>query len=355
MKYLHLLFLAIFTLLTACGDEVDCCVLPPASTGFFVINEGGFGNGNSSLSFYDEETGITYNNAFATANGRNLGDQSQSMSLHNGLGYIVVQNSGKVEVINSETFKSVATISDGIESPRYFIGIDNTKGYLSDWGLDGLSGTVKVIDLESQIVTKTIPVGKGANRMLLSGSFVYVTNSGGFGRDNTLVIIDTNTDQVTGTIETGDNPNSIVQDGAGNIWVLCAGYLAFNPDFSIDEGSSTQGSLVRIENNRVTQKIDIPGFTYSTADNLHLSNDQLLYFTFDDQVWSMNTLEDSMPEEPFLKTSLYGLNIDQESGNVMGCETPDFSSAGHVITYDREGNEIQRITVGIAPNSVIFK
>src|SRR5690242_14997007 len=90
----------------------------PGAEGYFVVNEGGFGNSNTSISFYDRSANTMTNDVFAKKNGRPLGDQTQSLTVLDGKAYIVVQHSGKIEVINADDFSSVNTISDGLESPR---------------------------------------------------------------------------------------------------------------------------------------------------------------------------------------------------------------------------------------------
>ena len=51
----------------------------------FIVNEGGFGNGNSSLSVYEPESGVVHNNIFRRANGVPLGDVAQSMTGQQGI------------------------------------------------------------------------------------------------------------------------------------------------------------------------------------------------------------------------------------------------------------------------------
>lgn len=356
LRYVTALVLIFSVGLQSCDN--DPVIVPIGADGFFIINEGAFGNSNASLSFYDRETNQVTNDVFAAKNSRLLGDQAQSMSVWEGKGYIVVQNSGKVEVIDAEDYTSIKTITDGIESPRYFVGYSSTKGYVSDWGFDGVTGTVKVIDLTTNTVTKSIPTGQGANRMLLVDNKLYVSNSGGYGYDNTVKIIDTGTDAVTASITVGDNPNSLQRDKDGNIWVVCAGVLAYNEDFSIDENNSTPSSIVKVTGDAKTLEMKFTTFTYSTAGQLGISpeGDQL-YVNFDGQLYKIATSATTLPTSAFLTKSYYGFAVDPFNGDVIGgiLGTPGFSSAGKIEIYNQAGMLKNSFDVGIAPNGCAFK
>lgn len=354
-KLLMLLSLSAVLVVQSCSDDPK--PVKPGADGFFIVNEGGFRNGNTSISFYDRQTDIVTNDLFKAVNGRELGDQSQSMTVFQDNAYIVVQGTGKVEVINANNYTSIATIVDGIESPRYFQGISATKAYVSDWGSDGFTGTIKVIDLSTNQVTKTIPTGKGANKMLKVGNLVYVTNAGGYGYDNTISIINTSTDAVTNTLTVGDNPNSIVRDSNGNIWVTSGGALAYNSDNSINEANSTFGSISKINpDNTEALRLTVDVLTYSSIGNLSISPDgKNLYYTFNNALYKMATSASALPATPFKATGYYGLAVNPFNGNIIGCKAPNYSSAGSIDIMDEAGNIINTHTVGIAPNGCAFK
>lgn len=350
----RMMAIPLMLLLHACGN--DPSIISPGADGFFIVNEGQFNRSNASISFYDRETDQVTNNIFEAVNGRGVGDQAQSMTVWNGKGYIVVQNSAKVEVIDADTYTSLKTISDGIESPRFFIGYSETKGYVSDWG-DGFSGSVKVIDLTTNTVTGSIPAGQGPNKMVLRENKLYVANNGGFGYDNTIAIIDTSTDTVVGSITVGDNPNSLQFDKDGNLWVFNSGMFVFNEDFSINEEESTPASLSRVDaNNTESLRVSFTKFTYAASGQLSINETgDTLYFIFDGQLFKMATSATTLPTTPLRDDRYYGFAFDPFTGDLVGGKDYAFASNGTIEILSSDGTLKKSFEVGIAPNGCAFK
>ncbi|MEM8965031.1 MAG: DUF5074 domain-containing protein [Bacteroidota bacterium] len=351
------LFLFTSIIFISCGDDEDPTPSPPAQDGYFIVNEGGFGNANTSLSYYDRQKDSVLNNVFSNTNNRPLGDQTQSMAVFDDRGFIVVQNSAKIEVIDRETFESLATIGvdEGIISPRYFLGISPTKGYVTDWGADGVSGTVKVLDLENYEVTSSIPVGAGPNELILANNQVYVANGGGFGSDSTVVVIDPQTDTIIEEIVVGDNPSSLTVDTNGNIWVVGVGKLVYDPvDFSVVETESTPGFIARLENDEVAFTLPAAQINTGPASIRVNPAGQQLYFRYQGDIHQMGITDIALPTNPLIDESFYGLAVDPISGEILTGKAPNFSSVGSFTRYSPSGDLIRSYTVGIAPNGFAF-
>ena len=88
------------------------------TNGVFITNEGPYGSGTGTLSFYSRQNGSVSSDVFQTKNGFVLGNVVQSMEVYNNIGYIIVNNGSKAEVVNPFNCQSLGTIS-GLTNPRY--------------------------------------------------------------------------------------------------------------------------------------------------------------------------------------------------------------------------------------------
>ena len=79
--------------------------------GVYIVNEGGFGYGNGSVSYYSPSDCTITLDLFKSQNAKPLGDICQSLTFFNQKGYVVVNNSQKIEVGKQSELTSLATIS----------------------------------------------------------------------------------------------------------------------------------------------------------------------------------------------------------------------------------------------------
>lgn len=320
------------------------------SSGVFIVCEGPFGSGTGTVSYYNRSTGAVNNDIFETANGYPLGNIVQSMNSHNNKGYIVVNNANKVQVVNLTDFKSTDEIT-GVNMPRYFIPIDNNKAYVTEW-VDGFSGNVKVIDLSDNTVTGTISTGKGAEKMVKSGSGVYVTCKGAYDNDSVVIVINSGTDAVIDTLVVGPNPDGIEIDANGKIWVLCAGQ--WNIDFT---ALAKSGRLVRINpsTNAIEASFDFTSL-FSMPQNLTINAAKnKLYFTYQGGIYTHDISSSNLNNTAYINRSFYGLGIDPATDYIYGADAGNFSSNGWVIRYNNSGSKVDSFQVGIIPNGFHFK
>ncbi len=170
----NLIYLTFATLLfISCSSDDDAQPEqgPPETyqKGILITNEGPFGGGTGSVSFISEDFNNVQQNIFFAENGKDLGNIVQSMGFQDDNAFIVVNNSQKIEIVNRYSFESVDSIKTGLNNPRFFIGLDGNRGYVTNWGdpNDNTDDYLAVLNLRDFTVTGTIPVSFALKRWLL--------------------------------------------------------------------------------------------------------------------------------------------------------------------------------------------
>lgn len=372
----HAAFVAI-TCIAGCFTTQSCSVTDPIRTepydsGVLVLEEGAFKKGNASVSLLNAQTGqVTAPNIFSAVNDRLLGDVLQSYVEIAGKGYLVVNNSDKVEVVESSTFRSIGTIQKGlsaaslpVEQPRYLVAAPPQSGqylkaYVTCWGGKTVGANVSVVDLAGRQAYKQITVGAGPEQLALVGNQVFVANSGGFGVDNTVSVINTDTDQVVTTITVGDRPTSMAYDADANVlYVLCSGKYAY--DYVANKVVPTTAELVKINptTRLIVGRVTIGGrpLTDNPGNLVFNKTTKTLYFSFGGGVYSTAAAATSIPlDKPLINRSFYGLGVDSATGIIYGGDAKDFNRGGTVVRYRATGALLDSAKVGIAPNGFYFK
>ncbi|KFF14989.1 DUF5074 domain-containing protein [Flavobacterium hydatis] len=355
MKKLNKLFLAViissaFFASCSSSDDDNTPQEPRGNyeSGIFILNEGQFKNSNASISYLSDDLKIE-NNVFSLVNTeKNLGEIAQNIGLNGDFAYIVVNVSNKIEVVNRYTFKSIATITTGLNNPRY-IAFANGKGYVTNWG-DGASATddyVGVIDLASNTITSKISVIEGPEKIIENDGKLYIGHKGGWNQGNSLSVINSTTNTVTANFVVGDVPSSLVKDN-GTLYVLCNG----RPYYALPE---TTGKLVKVNmsNNTVSSTIDFPGITHPGF--LAIENNKL-YYTIGSDIYSAATSITTLPTTPIFKatktSNLYGFAV--KNNKIYVADAVNNQDPGDVYIYSLTGVLSNEFSVGIGPNGFYF-
>jgi YVTN family beta-propeller protein len=355
LQFVSAIAAALFIFTSCKKDNDDTPVFPP-SQGYLdqmlVINEGAFGNSNGSIDFINPNTGERTADAFNKANNRPLGDVVQSVFKKGNLLYITVNNSQKVEVVHAASCKSYKTIT-GFISPRYFLPLNNSKAYVTDWG----DNSVKIVSLDSYTITGSIPVNQnGPEQLIEAEGKIFVVNSGGFGDDNTVSVIDPQTDQVVQTIPVGTNPNSIVKDANGKLWILCGGDTG--PDWTGGTADDVAGSLIRMNPADYSIELNITLGQFEHPVKLSIRNGSELYFLNGMNGYEgspvIMSITDNMVPAPLVNKNFYGIGFHPSNGDVYGGYSPFFGQSGYVFRYTNTGVLIDSIKAGIGPSGFML-
>ncbi len=184
------------------------------ANGILIINEGNFGWGYGTLSFYQKATKTVEHEIFRAANDRILGNVVQSATRLDTLIYIVVNNSKKIEIVSAFSMQSLGKI-EGLVSPRYLVFSDG-KAYCTDI----YSGYISILK-DNKVIDK-IQTGTWTERMVVVGDKIFVEDKSGF----ILVLLD---NKIKTKIKTDGSPNGLTL-WQNQVWTLSNdSLLSINP------------------------------------------------------------------------------------------------------------------------------
>ncbi len=306
----------------------------------------------------------------------NFGDIVQSLGFANSKGYVVVNNSELVKIvnldkqgvyisnegayqhdngtvsiidtvkksiINNASFNEVAELK--ISYPRYFLEIDATRAYITS---GKYRGSVKIVNLQANTITDSIVVGNGPNQLIKSGNYVYVANNGGWTSDSTVSVIDFTANKLVKSIVVGNDPNELVADVNGDIWVICS-------------DNKANSKIVQISHNTLTvEKYFVEGYANPNryeSKLISISSDKnTIYFQDSLSVYAYPINSTLLTLNTFIKTTteLYGLNVDPSNGDIFCIESGDYSSGGTISIYNKNGTFKKSYIAGIGTSGAYF-
>lgn len=355
MKFSKLFLVAITgsLFLASCSSDDNDNQEPLGSydKGVLILNQGGFGHGDASVSYLSEDFATHQNNIFALVNPTiTLGDTGQDIGLINDKAFIVLNYSNKIEVVNRYTMAHIATITTGLANPRY-ITFSNGKGFVTNWG-DAVSPNddfVAVLNLTTYEVSSTIPVAEGPERIVANNNKLYVAHAGGYGYGNKISVINASNNAFVTAITVGDVPNSLEIEG-NSLYVICGGKPSWAP-------TETAGKFVKINlnNNTVASSIDFPAATHPS--NLDVVDDSF-YYTIDAGIFKSTLNAIALPTTELFSTTsqgVYGVySFAVHDNTIYVGDAADYNSNGKIYLYSTTGTLVDDYTVGVIPAGFYF-
>lgn len=314
--------------------------------GIYILDQGNLGSPNSALTYYDYTTKTLTPDIFKSVNGYGLGNTANDVKIYGSKMYLVVDESGTVEVVNAKTSKSIKQVlfqnADKTSKEPRDIAFYNGKAYVSLY-----NGTVAVMDTTTFAISATIPVGRNPEQLAVANGKLYVANGGGLSYpnvDSTLSVINLSTNTVTKTINVGPNPYAVSVDSNGDVFVTAYGvYLA----------SAATLSVVNSTTDVLTSKTNFSGGPFA------INGDNAYYIDSDGKVKVYSVKTFATTNSNFISdgTTLqapYAVAVDAISGEVFVTDAIDYNSNGTLYAFDKTGKKEYSITTGINPGAVIF-
>lgn len=352
-----LIFCALLGLSSCSKDEPYEPVDFKKLKGFYIINEGIFTQGNTSISFYDFESDQVTSDVFQDVNQRPLGDVAHSITFHEGKGYIVVNNSSKIEVVDSASFKSIRTI-EGFTSPRtikFYLG----KAYVTDL----YSNSIHVLDGETLQKKTSISVAGSTEDIVEHNGKLFVAVNQSFDDSpeslQGLLVIDPKQDAVEKYVPLSEGAVDLEVDALGNIWAYCTGFWKNNSNGKLHKISSTNYTIIK--------SFDFGKLSYFGSPLKLDVNGNIIYFAMagnpnsytEYNIYEMPISSNILPTEPLfsgVNRYIYGYNIDALRNELYVLDAVESGQKGKLHKVDMASKSIKKsFDVGYFPREIVFK
>jgi uncharacterized protein DUF5074 len=348
MKVQPLYIISLLLLLAAssCHQEVSL-VQPLTTKGVYITNEGDFNSGQAEVSFYNPTKLVVTNNLFYSINGYHLGDVAQSIYIKDSTGFIVVNNSAKVEVVKIPSLKHILTITIPNSSPRYFLPINDSIAYVTDL----YGGAIHVINYKTGAVTSNITgVAKWTEHMVMASGNVVVEERSLSDTCTTGSVITIN--PVTNALIqrysfAGNNVDGMVADHLNRIW--------FGMD--ADSVANIPASIYCLNSDMsLNKKILMSAGHLAWNLKINGTGDEIYYFDNNgvNAISITDTIAPASPFSPVNSRNLYGLGVDPATGDVYVSDAVDYVQNSHIYRYDKTGYLIQTFTAGVISGNFAF-
>ncbi len=331
------LLVLVFAILSSCTKNLDDFgpqlegedTAIPTNKRVIVINEGNFMFGNGSISVIDSQTEEVAQAVFKVKNGFPLGDVPQSILMRDSLAYIVVNNSGKIEVVRSDDFSSVKTIT-GFTSPRH-LTVVNESGSIG-WVTDLYANKIWKVDLTNGKIIGNIP-SKGWSENILSWrDKVLVLNK----KDSVINVFDAASEQLIQSIGMAEKIVDFKLWNANSLMVMSPSGI-----FSLNLNTLTLTENVKFSPFRTPSRMAV-----DTVLNM-------VYF-LDKDVYKYNSAVQKVIQATN-GSNFYGLEASAATGEIFVTDAKDYVQPGEVLKYSSDFSDSVIFKVGVNPQFVVVE
>ncbi len=344
-----------FTVVGLCCALLGGCVQDPSSPvpnvptpsakGVYILNEGNFGRANSTLSYYDLESFRVEKDVFFSVNNKVLGDVGNSMLVHGGFGYVIVNNSHKIEIIELATHRNVGTINVGAgKSPRQMVLLNDSTALVTAL----YDASVLKVDLKNKTVLQRIPVGANPEGIAVAAGKAFVANSG-LGRGRTVSIINLASFSVARTLVVGDNPVGVQVTPSGFVYVVCVGF--YNDLGNPNDDTPARITVINPTTDTVVDSTLLGGHGFKiavSAEGKGYAPTTLGVVAIDTRIHRVTGI--------FKQGEFYSIGIEEASGDIYLADAKNYIQPGTVFVYaSATGGLRTQFDVGLIPGTIVFK
>ncbi|MCH7400953.1 YncE family protein [Belliella kenyensis] len=347
----YLLALSLF--IYSCDSSRDETPLGEFERGLLIINEGNFSSRDGDVSHYNFTTGEVQQNIFEQVNSRPFAGVLQDLVPHNDFFYLV-SNTGKVEIVNKNTFQSVGSVEGSEENPeliqpRSLIVADN-KLYISDhgpydsnWQLN--DSYIAVVDnLSGGQVSKRIPTSSSPEKLYKINNDILIACRAA----RTIDVLPIGGDEVERSVEVVGTPASFIElDGKLLLFARTSTAIYFH---EINRTNYNISNTTEIAIQNATPRIALAenGEAYIVSSSGYPD-----YF---DMISKISITSGQIIDSEFYQgRRMYGIGYDAVEKRIYVSDDNGLQGSGTAIVLDQNGEQVKTIPTGVAPSGFYFR
>lgn len=336
-------FVILLVFICSCKKSKPTVIL--SSKGVYITNEGNFNFGNGEISFYNPNTNAVSDNVFHSVNGYSPGDVVQSMYIKDSIGFIVVNNSQKIEVVKISSLQSIRTINLPGSSPRYILPIDDSIAYVSEL----YSNKIHVINYATGNLVTEISVPQYTEHLVILDEYVFAEGKKIYSNPSAkgaLMRIRTIDHTYIDEVEFAGDAQGISVDLGNHVWILTG------------EDSATLNTAAF----HVFDKNLNHYYTYSFSTmGIHPNNfvmnpnDETIWFVSGKDIYKCDNF--SFPGFPVIHSTasnIYATGIDPNNGDIYASDALDYVQQSKIFRYDKNGTFIHSFNAGVISGNFAF-
>ena len=339
------------TSLVACEDEkVDNPTpQPEKQVNLLVLNEGGWGANNASITAIDIEEGeVVATDWFSIKNSRGLGDVAQDMIAYGSKVYATVTFSNSLEVIDTATGASTR-VDMGNRKPRSIAAADG-KLYITCYN----PCSVVRVDTATLSIEATCTLGTfQPEGIAIANGKAFVASSnisdaqGNYTYDDKLYVIDLASFADPTTITVGCNPQDVMVIGNGKLIVNYWGdYVALPAGTAIVDASTLD---VTETGQALTRMSVYNGIAYGYVSEYDENWNQTISYKI---VRADGTSAD-FPFGLSISGNPYGITLNPANGDIYLFSDGNYTANGTVFCFSQSGDLRFMAEAGMLPKKAI--
>lgn len=351
-----LAMLAVTAGFTSCDDDDDNGSKPvdPKSKWAYVLNEGGWGKNNATITglYWMDNTTFGGECVYKTQNGQAVGDVGQDLVKDGDNMYLIVWGSAYIAKLD-KTGKEICRVelSSGdlaaLGSPRYGV-VEGNYLYVSCYG----NCVAKFNKSDLSYVSK-VTVGNRPERLIIDNGYIYCTSScdESYNADNRLAKISLK-DFKEATFFTPMSNMDRIMEVDGRIFVQ--GYGDYY-DYPWGEVNTTTGEFTQLGNCSAWAEVDDVIYTVNGVTDWSTYETTNYFAAYD-------VKQSKLTEGAFLKNapeelgsvSIYGMDTNPYT-DYLYVLTTDFTNNSKIYVFDENLEYVSQFeTTGVNAKKIVF-